>query len=418
MLSPGGRLAFYLVAALFFSFGFITCLNDILIPYCKDLFDLNYKQSGLIQFSFFSAYFCFSLPSGYIIKKLGYPLAISVGLLISGIGALGFLPAGFFHSYPMFLSALFVLACGITLLQVAANPYTSLLGPKETAPARLNLVQAFNSLGTAIAPLVGSTLLLNGSSHEGSSWMNIFSQSGEAGFSYFLISCMLFVLMFVFKTLAHSKQSLPSEFDQKVKSSQILEQTQLLLGIVGIFCYVGAEVGIGSFLVNHISSSWTIPTHEAGQYVSLYWGGAMLGRFVGTYFLTRFRPAHCLAFAASAAVTLVGASLVASSHMSPYFLLCVGVFNSIMFPVIFSLSIQDLGEYRSQGSAYLCMAIVGGAIFPLIQGGVSDYFGVHYAFAIPMLGYIYILKFATQASKYSPLKESEHVQMKTSMQVL
>lgn len=408
------RFAFASISLLFFLFGFITCLNDILVPHLKSLFDLNYRQSMLIQFSFFSAYFFFSLPAGYIVKKFGYPTGVVIGLAIAGFGALGFLPAAHFHSYELFLTTLFVLACGVTLLQVAANPYTSALGPAETAPARLNLAQAFNSLGTSIAPMLGAYLILSTASH---------TETQSTNLPYFIIASILFILSFVFKKLSLPdipEQEFENEVVGKDSVTTIFQHPQLIFGILGIFCYVGAEVGIGSILVNYIVSCWNIEEREAGHYVAIYWTLAMCGRFIGFYFLNKYRASSCLRFATVSAVLLVLSGIFVRNSLSPYFFMCVGLLNSIMFPVTFSLSIEGLGRHTSKAASFLCMAIVGGAVLPVIQGWISDSWGLRMGFLIPLLGYVYLAWFASQRRRaslahdgqtpvYSKLSSKTHV---------
>lgn len=400
-MPQSNRFAFASISLLFFLFGFITCLNDILVPHLKLLFDLNYRQSMLIQFSFFSAYFFFSLPSGYIVRRYGYPIGIVCGLAIAGVGALGFLPAGYFHSYGFFLASLFVLACGITLLQLAANPYATALGPVETAPARLNLAQAFNSLGTSIAPILGSYVILSLASK---------SEHSSTALPYFAIASILFFLAVVFKNLALpviTDEALESKLDPTHKSaSHIFEHRQLMFGILGIFCYVGAEVGIGSILVNYIVHCWSIEASQAGHYVAVYWSLTMVGRFLGFYFLKNFRPANCLTVVVVSAALLVALSMLVGNAWSPYCLLAVGICNSIMFPVTFSLSIEGLGRHTSRACSYLCMAIVGGAVLPVLQGWMSDQFGLRLAFIVPLCAYVYLCGFAMRMrSMKVPSKE-------------
>lgn len=392
------RFAFACIAMLFFIFGFITCLNDILIPHLKGIFSLNYTQAMLVQMAFFSAYFFFSIPSGFIVRKFGYANGIAIGLGVSSLGAFAFLPASSLHSYPIFLSALFVLACGITLLQVSANPYATALGKKESASARLNLVQAFNSLGTTIAPTIGSYLLLSRSSSQLAE-----EASGNTVIPYLVMGIMLLILVGIFKSL-----ELPQITDASLKAENIhfkdkghaLHYPHLVFGVMAIFCYVGAEVGVGSFLVNYITDSWQVSLENAGKYISLYWGGAMVGRFVGTFFLNQWRPDRCLRFASLMACSLVSLAMISPSSFSPFFLLAVGFFNSIMFPVIFSLSIKGLGPYTSQGASYLCMAIVGGAILPYFQGMLADARSLQIGFLFPLLAYSFVAFFALRAKKF------------------
>lgn len=380
------RFSFGAVTVLFFLWGFITCLNDVLVPHLKDIFQLSYAEALLIQFCFFSAYFVCSLPSGALVRRLSYPSGISLGLAIAGCGALLFYPAAMNHSYPLFLGALFVLASGITLLQVAANPFATALGPVEFGSARLAWVQGFNSLGTTIAPLFGAYLILQGD-----------AGAEREALSYVGIGIFLLLLCVVFKylPLPHvTDDTLGADSADFVDRGSVWQYPGMRMGLLAIFFYVGAEVGIGSLLVNHTVDVWHIQAVDAGKYVALYWSGAMVGRFVGTYFLNRFSPSRCLMFAAFCALVLVGLAVGAPPALSPYFLLGVGLFNSIMFPVIFSLSIQDLGTYTSRGAALLCMAIVGGAILPFVQGVVADYGNLQWSFMVPLVGYAVVLAFS------------------------
>ncbi|MBI2602391.1 MAG: sugar MFS transporter [Deltaproteobacteria bacterium] len=388
-------MAFISVTALFFLWGFITCLNDILVPHLKGIFSLDYAGAMMVQFAFFSAYFFFSLPAGYIVKRFGYPNGLLTGLFIAGIGAFAFYPASLLHSYEVFLASLFILACGITLLQIAANPYAAALGPPEKASARLNFAQAFNSLGTTIAPTIGSYFVLGGAAH---SPFSIFQSSTDL--PYLGITLLLFAMILALRALSLpslTDASLERETAGGIDRGHALRYANLRWGVMAIFFYVGAEVGLGSMLVNYIASSWTIEPYDAGYYVGFYWGGAMAGRFVGTYFLNRFRAELCLGVSGLFATVCILLGILGSQGLSPYFLLIIGIFNSIMFPVIFSLSIKNLGRHTSQGSSFLCMAVVGGAIMPLLQGFVADAWGIRLSFVLPLLSYTYICWYAGQS---------------------
>ena len=400
--------ALTVLTSLFFMWGFITCLNDILIPHLKSVFSLNYTQSMLIQFTFFTAYFIVSLPSGIIIEKIGYKRGIVVGLLIAGIGCLMFYPAAGERSYPLFLAALFVLASGITLLQVSANPYVAILGKPETASSRLNLTQAFNSLGTTIAPLFGSFLILSIATLSAEQMVQLNSaelsqyQLAEAAsvqVPYLWLAASLFVIAAIigfFKLPAIEASSVGStdggeSYDDKHKSAWGYKH--LLLGALGIFVYVGGEVSIGSFLVSFMKepSIGGLKEEVAGKYLSFYWGGAMVGRFIGSAVLQKLKAGKVLAFNAAVAATLVIVSMIFSGSISMWALLSVGLFNSIMFPTIFTLGVDGLGKHTGQGSGILCMAIVGGALIPLLQGYFADTIGIHHAFFIPVICYLYIM---------------------------
>jgi FHS family L-fucose permease-like MFS transporter len=397
------RGALSILTTLFFIWGFITCLNDILIPHLKAVFTLSYTQAMLIQFCFFAAYFVMSVPSGYLVEKLGYKTGIVVGLLIAGLGCLLFYPAAGLHAYGLFLAAFFVLASGITLLQVAANPYVTVLGPAETASSRLTLTQAFNSLGTTLAPYLGSLLILS-TAFKTTEEINRLSitelsayQAAEAAAvqqPYLFLAAMLLLMAAVFAGLKLPKITVESSVSAQVAGSA-WQYPHLVLGALAIFLYVGGEVAIGSFMVNFLGEAQVagLPEQEAGKYVSLYWGGAMLGRFVGAAVMQKLRPASVLMFNALAAVGLVLTAIFASGSLAMWSLLAVGLCNSIMFPTIFSLALGGLGEHTGQGSGILCAAIVGGAIVPLLQGMLADQIGLQHALLVPVLCYLFIAYF-------------------------
>jgi MFS transporter, FHS family, L-fucose permease len=389
--------ALTVLTSLFFMWGFITCLNDILIPHLKSIFDLNYTQSMLIQFTFFTAYFLVSLPSGMIIEKIGYKRGIVIGLIAAGIGCLMFYPAAGARSYPLFLSALFVLASGITLLQVSANPYVAILGKPETASSRLNLTQAFNSLGTTIAPLFGSFVILTAATSEAAA--DVATRAAAVQVPYLGLAAALFIiaaLIGFFKLPQVETGDITSADGSKNDDSahkSAWSYPHLVLGAVGIFMYVGGEVSIGSFLVSYMNQSTIagFTNAEAGRYLSFYWGGAMVGRFVGAAVLQKFKAGKVLAVNAGVAAFLVAVSMVTTGHVAMWAILAVGLFNSIMFPTIFTLGLDGLGKHTGQGSGILCMAIVGGALLPVLQGYFADTIGIQHAFFIPVLCYAYIL---------------------------
>lgn len=381
------RFALGALTSLFFMWGFITCLNDILIPYLKAQFALSYTEAMLIQFCFFAAYFVMSVPSGALVHRIGHQKGLVAGLTIAGTGCLLFYPAAQMHWYPFFLLALFVLASGITLLQVAANPYVAALGPAKTAPSRLTLTQGFNSLGTTIAPLIGGALILAAVTSATTDAEKVASVQ----FPYLMLAAALFGLALVFAWL-----NLPVIHDDTVgqasSKTPLTAYPHLILGAVGIFVYVGGEVAIGSFLVNFIGEPTVmgLAEHEAANYVAYYWGGAMVGRFIGAAVMTRFSPSRVLGFHAIGSVLLVALAMVSSGKLAMLAILAVGLCNSIMFPTIFSLAIQGMGNDASRGSGLLCLAIVGGAIVPLIQGIIADVAGIQLAFIVPLLCYVYI----------------------------
>ncbi len=393
-----------ILTSLFFIWGFITCLNDILIPHLKAVFTLSYTQAMLIQFCFFAAYFVMSVPSGLLVELVGYRRGIVIGLAVAGGGCLLFFPAAGLHGYPLFLAAFFVLASGITLLQVAANPYVTVLGPAETASSRLTLTQAFNSLGTTLAPFLGSFLILSTAvkSAEQIKVLNAEQlsayQAAEATVvqnPYLVLAVVLFLLAAVFAFFRLPGIEAPSVQVDDVSSGRqgsAWHYPHLVLGAVAIFVYVGGEVSIGSFLVNFLSQPDIagLTEAEAGRYVSFYWGGAMVGRFVGAAVMRTVRPGSALAFNSLSAAALVVLTMSSGGSLAMWAILAVGLFNSIMFPTIFSLALTGLGKHTGQGSGILCAAIVGGAILPVVQGAFADNLGIQHAFFVPVLCYLYI----------------------------
>ena len=410
-----------LLTSLFFIWGFITCLNDILIPHLKSVFTLNYTQAMLVQFCFFTAYFVVSVPSGYLVEKIDYKGGIIAGLAIAGLGCLLFYPAASLHSYPLFLAALFVLASGITLLQVAANPYITLLGKPETASSRLTMTQAFNSLGTTVAPYFGTLLILSTAvksaaevkllnTDELSAYQAV--QAAAVQTPYLLLAAVLFFMAVVFAVIKlpdiqSAKQPANAEqrsVDDDYDSAWAYKH--LVLGAVGIFMYVGAEVCIGSFLINFLGEPTVagLPEQEAGKYVSFYWGGAMIGRFVGAAVMQKIQAGKALTFNAVTAAALVIATMIGSGTVVMWTILAVGLFNSILFPTIFSLAVNGLGKHTGQGSGILCAAIVGGAVLPVVQGVFADRIGIQAAFFIPALCYCYIAYYGWSGHKFSAIK--------------
>lgn len=398
------------VTTLFFMWGFLTCLNDILVPHLKSIFGLGYGSSQLVQSAWFLAYFVFSLPASKIVDGLGYKRTMVVGLLTAGLGAVLFIPAASVPSYPLFLTALFVLAAGITALQVAANPYVIVLGKPETGSSRLNLTQAFNSLGTTVAPWVGGLFILSAAPLAKAELEKLapdafrayqIQQASSVKLPYIIISVAL-VLLAVVIALSRLPQIQAAQHHLGAKiGDSIWKHRNVVLGAVGIFTYVGAEVAIGSFLVNYFSQSYImgITEKEAAKYVSFYWGGAMVGRFIGAALLRKIKTSRLLGFNAVAAAILVTISMISSGPIAMWSIILVGFFNSIMFPSIFTLGVAELGPLTGDGSGLLNMAIVGGAIIPFVQGKIADAIGIHHAFFLPVICYIYILYFALWGSK-------------------
>ncbi|CAA9890618.1 Glucose/galactose transporter [Candidatus Methylobacter favarea] len=406
---------------LFFIWGFITALNDILIPHLKAVFILNYTQAMLVQFCFFTAYFVVSIPSGFLVEKIGYKGGIIIGLSIAGMGCLLFYPAAGRPSYPLFLAAFFVLASGITLLQVAANPYVTVLGKPETAASRLTLTQAFNSLGTTIAPYFGALFILSTAvktadeltllnAAELSAYQA--AQAAAVQSPYLLLAAVLFFIAVIFALLTLPDINAAGQPSASVKGysdddhQNAWSYKHLVLGAIGIFVYVGSEVAIGSFLINFLGEPAIagLNEQEAGKYISFYWGGAMAGRFAGAAIMQKTRPGKTLAFNAVTAALLVLTAIISSGRIAMWALLAVGLFNSIMFPTIFSLAVNGLGKHTGQGSGILCAAIVGGAVIPVVQGLFADRIGIQQAFFIPVLGYLYIAYYGWQGHKLSAIE--------------
>jgi FHS family L-fucose permease-like MFS transporter len=398
------------VTTLFFMWGFLTCLNDILVPHLKPIFDLNYARVMLIQFAFFGAYFIFSLPSARIVDWIGYQRSMVVGLLTMGLGAFLFVPAASVPSFPLFLGALIVLAAGITCLQVAANPYVTVLGRPETASSRLNLTQAFNSLGTFLAPFFGGLLILSSAPK---SMDEIRAMAPDAlqvyrlheaatvktpyvGLGIALVLLAVAIGSFKLPTIPHAQHKV----GEKVNDS-IWKHPNLIFGAIAIFVYVGGEVAIGSFLVNYFTQPEIAGLTEkvAANFVAFYWLGAMVGRFIGSALLQKVSTRGLLGVCAVCAAALVAISMLTTGHTAMYSIILVGFFNSIMFPSIFTLGVAELGPLTGDGSGVMIMAIVGGAIIPVAQGAIADRIGIHHAFFLPVICYLYILFFALSGSR-------------------
>ncbi len=393
--------ALVVLTTLFFMMGFITCMNDILIPHLKDIFDLTYVQAMLIQFCFFTAYAIMSIPMGYLVGKIGYKNGVISGFVLTAIGCLLFYPAAGSHSYATFLGALFILASGVTLLQVAGNPYVTLLSKPGKESATLTLVQAFNSLGTTIAPQIGAFLILADATQTVSKAEQISSvQIPYLGLAGLLIILAVFVKMIRLPDARKIAEE-ESEHNHDGKHS-VWQYHHLVFGAAGIFCYVGAEVSIGSLLVSVLGYLKGLDHASAAKYLSFYWGGAMVGRFLGSAIMAKIAPNRYLAFNATAAVALLGVAMLAgkaSADIAMWALLAIGFFNSIMFPTIFSLATKGLGRFTSSASGVLCTAIVGGAVVPVVQGWAADTYGLMISFVVSAICYVYIVFFAIKGYK-------------------
>ena len=409
--SSSYKAALAMVTTLFFMWGFLTCLNDILVPHLKPIFDLTYAKIMFIQFAFFSAYFVFSVPLGKLVERIGYKWTMVGGLFTMGLGALSFIPAASVPSYPLFLFALIVLAGGITALQVSANPYVAVLGPAKTASSRLNLAQAFNSLGTTIAPYLGGLFILSAAPKSMDEIRQMpaqvlqayrLHQASSIKLPYLVLGLIAIALA---ATIATFKLPPIPEAERRAgdKSPHVSlwKYRHLILGAIGIFVYVGAEVSIGSFLVNYFSQRdiGNISEKVAAGFVSLYWLGAMVGRFIGSAILQKVRTGIVLGTAAIVACLLVSTSMLSMGHVAMWSIILVGLFNSVMFPSIFTLGIAELGPLTGEGSGILIMAIVGGAIIPVLVGALADRIGIHHAFLLPAICYLYIVYYGFRGSR-------------------
>ncbi|MGB8495565.1 MAG: sugar MFS transporter [Candidatus Acidiferrum sp.] len=428
--SYAGPLA--ILTTLFFMWGSLTSLNDVLIPYVQHVFKIRLAASMLIQTAFFSAYFIFSIPASKIIDWIGYKKAIVVGLLTMVVACLAFYPAARIPSFPFFLAALIILATGITILQVAANPYVAILGDPKTASSRLNLTQAFNSLGTAVFPWIGARLILGTTAAA----VNL-NASAEANavvklYVYFFATALALLAIGFGVSKLPTISAAQHHIGEKVNDS-VWRHPNLVFGAIGIFVYVGGEVAIGSSIANYLAldniggfiSPVSIPDAairyraalaEAAKYISVYWLGAMIGRFIGSALLQKIKAGKLLGLAAVMAGLLVTISVTTNGHIAMWSILAVGLFNSIMFPCIFTMGIAELGPLTGDGSGILNMAIVGGAIIPWMVGKAADlinrnYYpamsqgetswgqGIHYALIAAAFCYLYILFFAVSGSK-------------------
>jgi FHS family L-fucose permease-like MFS transporter len=402
--------ALVIVTILFFMWGLLTSLNDVLIPHLKSVYTLTYVQAMLVQFCFFGAYFVVSVPAGGLVRRIGYQNGAVAGLVIAASGCLLFYPAAT-SGYALFLFAFFVLAAGITILQVAANPFVTLLGDPRSASSRLTLTQAFNSLGTTVGPPLGGALIFGGAVALGEAELAKLAPAELAAHRaaeaatvqgpYLMLAAALLLLavMFAFARLPRITHEDNTEMRGAV--ALVRNHRNLLLGALAIFLYVGAEVSIGSFLVSFLGED-TIAgfDHEkASYYLMYYWGGAMVGRFIGFAVMRTVSPGLVLGFNGAAAVALIIVAIVADGHVAMWAILAVGLFNSIMFPTIFSIALHGLGAQTGQGSGVLCMAIVGGAIIPFAQGYVADTVALQPSFIVPLLCYVFILYYGLRNAR-------------------
>ena len=418
---------FIALTSLFFLWGFLTVLVDFLIPRLKEIFTLNYFQAGLVQFAFFMAYFLLSIPSGFMLSKIGYKRGIILGLITMAVGCFLFYPAAAYRTFSIFLLAYFILAGGMTILQVAANPFVAVLGPKQGASSRLNLAQAFNSLGTAIAPAFGASLLLSDTVKTPAE-INILSELEKSAYyiaetlavqtPFILLSASILVLAILFAFVKLPTLIQNNSHDGYLK---LLKNKVLIMGAFGILLYVGAEVAIGSYLVNYFidmdidliikKTPWmnNIATNIlntnlenldkraiVGTFVTFYWTGAMIGRFIGSYLTKVYAPNKILGYFSVCALLLLIISMNTVGLIAMWSILAVGLFNSIMFPTIFTISIEDIQELKPQASGILCTMIVGGAIIPPFYGFLTDLSGFKTAMLLLIACYAYIYYFASR----------------------
>src|ERR1700693_3017681 len=396
-----GHLQAFLYA-LFFAFGGITSLNDVLIPKLKALFTLSYGEVMLVQSAFFVAYFIISIPAAALVRRMGYMRSAVVGLLTMTVGCLLFIPASSFGLFGLFLMALFVLASGITTVQVVANPLISMLGPARTASSRLTFAQAFNSLGTTLFPYVGSILILGSLATIDPTTLSGAALDAFRGVetqvvvrTYIGLAIALVLVAAVVWLERKRLVEVPAERTPILRAFNLLTRRRFAFGTLCIFLYVGGEVAIGSVIVNYLmqSSVFDLPAGLAGKHLIFYWGGAMVGRFIGSGLLRLFSPGKVLACAAAAVITLLTISANTTGLVSGWSLLAIGLFNSIMFPTIFTLASEGLGKRAAEGSGIICMAIVGGAIVPLVTGNAADLWGLKHALVVPAVCYLPILAF-------------------------
>ncbi|MEQ4574132.1 MAG: sugar MFS transporter [Gammaproteobacteria bacterium] len=402
------RPALMLLASLFFMWGFVTVINNTLLPHLRSVFELSYLQATLIESVWFIAYFFASLPAAKLIERIGYQRALVVGLGIMALGALGMIPAARLPSYAITLVSLFVIASGITLLQVAANPYVAVIGTPETASSRLNLVQAFNSAGTTLAPLFGGYLIL-GRSASG-------TQVGEATLTpaerladaqsvqlpYLIVAAVLIALAIViarFRLPALGQATQRVTREERARHS-LWRHRNLVLGIPAIFIYLIAEIGVSNLFINFVSQPHigNLSHQQASHYLFLLWGGMMVGRFAGSALMRRIPAETVLAlFAVGAFVTML-VTVFSTGAVAMWALIAVGLFHSIMFPTVFALGIRGLGPLTEEGAGLLVMAIAGGALVA-VQGWLADTYGLQNAFLLTAACELYVLFYALWGAK-------------------
>jgi FHS family L-fucose permease-like MFS transporter len=416
--------AMAMVTTLFFTWGFCTVLNDAVIPHLQSIFDLSYAQAALIQLAFFGSYFIFALPAGKLVEWVGYQRTMVIGLLMMCAGALLFIPSAIAATYAFFLAAEVVLAAGVTVLQVAANPYVTILGPAETASSRLNLTQAFNTLGDSVAPYVGGVLILGGATAAALSGTQLqgaaltayrVHEAASIKLPFYAIAAATAVLALAIAFYRFPRIAITREFrpaNLQGKQEHVWSHPHLYLGAIGIFVYVGAEVSIGSFLVKYFADPQIagLPLEKGAKLVTFYWAGMMVGRFIGSAAMQRLAANWMLAWSGAGAALLVLASLLGTGHFAVVAILAVGLFNSIMFPTIFTLAIAELGPLTGRGSGLLVQAIVGGAVFPVLMGFLADRYGIHHSLLMPLLCYLFVIYYGWRGYRIQPSEPQVHLE--------
>lgn len=388
------KVALFVLAVLYFMMGFITVLNDTLVPFFKRGFDLTYSQSSFVQFYFYLSYGLVSIPAGRLVGRLGYKNGMVIGFLVASFGALLFYPASLMHEYRLFLGALFVIAMGIVMLQVSANPYITSLGKPETAASRLTLIQGVGSLGTTAAPLFGGYFIL--------SQVQDSAGSSALVLPYLGIAAVLFVIgSIVWKMNLPTivRQASETKAERLPILTLIKKHPNLGFGLMALFMYVGAEVAIGTYLTDYIAEKLQIEEHLANFYLSFYWGGMLVGRFIGVYFLKLFVPQRVLYFVGGLAILLILMSVLTTGHVSVWAMVSVGLCNSIMFATIFSLSVKGLGDHTGDASGLLSTAIVGGALVTFLLGYSRDFVEWDIVFCIPIICYLVIVFYGIKGYK-------------------
>jgi MFS transporter, FHS family, L-fucose permease len=398
--APSYTGPFIIVTALFFIFGFITNLNMALVPHLKSVFSLPYGLAMLAESAFFLAYFVFSAPTSKLIENIGYKKTMVFSLFLQVVGALLFIPAAKFVNFPLFLTASFVIGAGVTALQTSANPYISILGPEKTAPIRLNLAQAANSIGGTLAPIIAGAFILTDPAQMKSAQ----GIADTVRVPYLLIAGGLLILGLAVAFLSLPQITATQSFRPGSENDPILKRSiwsykHTVLGALGIFFYVGVEVSLASIMVNYFQQQGVSGAEKASSLIAFYWGGQLTGRLLGAGIMSKIPASKLLGVFGFAATVMVIISMFSTGHVAIWSLLLCGFFNSIMFPNIFTLGIVGLGPMTSKGSGLIMTAVVGGAVVPFLFGALADKVGIQHAFVLPMICYLYIAYYGLVGSK-------------------